>query len=107
MLTRPVSASWWWTTTGLGGKAGRVRFAHRDDGNVYGADHGTERNVVEHQIRNLRAQLQDDWRQPRFCATIPGRCHRFLPTLLGDVQERGGRPDALRQSRGLMVYPRS
>ena len=31
-------------------------------------------------IRNLRARLQNDWREPRFIATVPGRGYRFLPT---------------------------
>jgi DNA-binding response OmpR family regulator len=32
-------------------------------------------------VRNLRAKLQDDWRQPRFIATEPGQGYRFLPVL--------------------------
>jgi DNA-binding winged helix-turn-helix (wHTH) protein len=29
----------------------------------------------------LRARLQNDWREPRFIATVPGRGYRFLPTF--------------------------
>src|SRR5260370_38199911 len=36
-------------------------------------DYVAESNVVDRQIRNLRAQLQDDWREPRFITTAPGR----------------------------------
>jgi hypothetical protein len=31
----------------------------------------------------LRARLQNDWRKPRFIATVPGRGYRFLPTYAG------------------------
>jgi DNA-binding winged helix-turn-helix (wHTH) protein len=42
--------------------------------------------VVDRQIRNLRARLQNDWRKPRFIATVPGRGYRFLPTFSEDEQ---------------------
>jgi DNA-binding winged helix-turn-helix (wHTH) protein len=48
---------------------------------LWGVDYVAESNVVDRQIRNLRARLQDDWRQPRFIATVPGRGYRFLPTV--------------------------
>jgi DNA-binding response OmpR family regulator len=48
---------------------------------LWGADHVAGSNVVDHHIRNLRAKLQDDWRKPRFIATVPGRGYRFLPVL--------------------------
>jgi two-component system KDP operon response regulator KdpE len=38
-------------------------------------------NIVDRQVRNLRAVLQDDWRRPRFIATVPGKGYRFLPTV--------------------------
>lgn len=41
---------------------------------------------MDRQIRNLRARLQDDWRQPRFIATVPGRGYRFLPKFTGASQ---------------------
>ena len=44
-----------------------------------GLDYVAESNVVDGQIRNLRARLQNDWRQPRLIATVPGRGYRFLP----------------------------
>jgi two-component system alkaline phosphatase synthesis response regulator PhoP len=47
---------------------------------LWGVDYVAESNVVDRQIRNLRARLQDDWRQPRFIATVPGRGYRFLLT---------------------------
>ncbi len=48
---------------------------------LWGTDYVAESNVVDRQIRNLRARLQNDWRQPRFIATIPGRGYRFLPNV--------------------------
>jgi len=47
---------------------------------LWGVDYVAESNVVDRQIRNLRARLQNDWREPRFIATVPGRGYRFLPT---------------------------
>jgi DNA-binding response OmpR family regulator len=46
-------------------------------------DYVAESNVVDRQIRNLRARLQNDWREPRLIATVPGRGYRFLPTYSG------------------------
>ena len=65
----------------LAANAGRV--VTREDilDALWGTDYVAESNVVDRQIRNLRARLQDDWRQPRFIATVPGRGYRFLPTF--------------------------
>jgi DNA-binding response OmpR family regulator len=46
---------------------------------LWGADHIAGSNVVDRHVRNLRAKLQDDWRKPRFIATVPGHGYRFLP----------------------------
>jgi DNA-binding response OmpR family regulator len=48
---------------------------------LWGVDYVAESNVVDRQIRNLRSRLADDWRKPRFIATVPGRGCRFLPTV--------------------------
>jgi DNA-binding response OmpR family regulator len=40
----------------------------------------SESNVVDRHIRSLRIKLQDDWRKPRFIATVPGQGYRFVPT---------------------------
>ena len=37
-------------------------------------------------IRELRARLHDDWREPRFIATVPGRGYRFLPTFTDSAE---------------------
>ena len=47
---------------------------------LWGMDYVAESNIVDRQIRNLRARFQHDWRQPRFIATVTGRGYRFLPT---------------------------
>src|SRR5439155_8517329 len=71
----------------LAANAGRVVTREEILDTLWGVDYVAESNVVDRQIRNLRARLQNDWRQPRFIATIPGRGYRFLPTFTdGDPQ---------------------
>src|ERR1051325_5757071 len=48
---------------------------------LWGVDYAAESNVVDRHIRNLRAKLQNDWRKPRFIATVPGKGYRFIPTF--------------------------
>jgi DNA-binding response OmpR family regulator len=47
---------------------------------LWGVDFVAGSNVVDRHVRNLRAKLQNDWRKPRFIATIPGRGYRFIPS---------------------------
>jgi DNA-binding response OmpR family regulator len=47
---------------------------------LWGVDFVSESNVVDRHIRSLRIKLQDDWRKPRFIATVPGQGYRFVPT---------------------------
>src|SRR6266851_4334120 len=65
----------------LAANAGRVVTREEILDTLWGVDYVAESNVVDRQIRNLRARLQNDWRQPRFIATVPGRGYRFLPTF--------------------------
>jgi DNA-binding response OmpR family regulator len=65
----------------LAANAGRVVTREEILDTLWGADYVAESNVVDRQIRNLRARLQNDWREPRFIATVPGRGYRFLPTF--------------------------
>jgi len=46
---------------------------------IWGADVG-ESNVVDRHIRSLRIKLKDDYRDPRFIATVPREGYRFIPT---------------------------
>lgn len=48
---------------------------------LWGSDYVAESNVVDRHIRSLRAKLQNDWRRPRFIATVPGQGYRFVPTI--------------------------
>ena len=43
---------------------------------------GTARcNIVDRHVPSLRIKLQDDYRNPRFIATVPGQGYRFIPTF--------------------------
>ncbi|MDQ6671075.1 MAG: response regulator transcription factor [Chloroflexota bacterium] len=64
----------------LAANAGRVVTREEILDTLWGVDYVAESNVVDRQIRNLRARLQNDWREPRFIATVPGRGYRFVPT---------------------------
>jgi DNA-binding response OmpR family regulator len=71
----------------LAANAGRVVTREEILDTLWGVDYVAESNVVDRQIRNLRARLQNDWKRPRFIATIPGRGYRFLPTFSTDTAE--------------------
>jgi len=75
----------------LAANAGRVVSREEILDTLWGVDYVAESNVVDRQIRNLRARLQDDWRQPRFIATVTGRGYRFLPGP-ADSGEAGALP---------------
>jgi two-component system, OmpR family, KDP operon response regulator KdpE len=64
----------------LAANAGRV--VSRDEilDAVWGPDFIAESNIVDRHIRSLRAKLQNDWRRPRYIATVPGRGYRFIAT---------------------------
>ena len=40
-----------------------------------------ESNIVDRHVRSLRIKLQNDYRHPRFIATVPGQGYRFVPTF--------------------------
>src|SRR5438128_8977113 len=74
----------------LAANAGRVVTREEILDTLWGADYVAEGSVVDRQIRNLRARLQNDWKRPRFIATIPGRGYRFLPTFTTEASEEQG-----------------
>jgi DNA-binding response OmpR family regulator len=75
----------------LASRAGRV--VSRDEilDAIWGTDFVAESNVVDRHVRSLRIKLQDDYRHPRFIATVPGKGYRFIPTF-SNVGWGGGLP---------------
>ena len=65
----------------LAANAGRVVTRDEILDALWGTDYVAESNIVDRHIRALRAKLQNDWRRPRFIATVPGRGYRFVPLL--------------------------
>jgi DNA-binding response OmpR family regulator len=65
----------------LASRGGRV--VSREDilDAIWGTDFVAESNVVDRHIRSLRTKLKDDYRHPRFIATVPGRGYRFVPSF--------------------------
>jgi DNA-binding response OmpR family regulator len=62
----------------LAANAGRLVTREQILDNLWGVDHAASSNVVDRHVRNLRTKLHDDWRRPRYIATVPGRGYRFL-----------------------------
>jgi two-component system alkaline phosphatase synthesis response regulator PhoP len=48
---------------------------------IWGTDFVAESNIVDRHVRTLRIKLQNDYRHPRFIATVPGQGYRFVPTF--------------------------
>jgi DNA-binding response OmpR family regulator len=48
---------------------------------IWGTDFVAESNIVDRHVRSLRIKLQNDYRRPRFIATVPGVGYRFVPTF--------------------------
>ena len=59
---------------------------------IWGTDFVAESNIVDRHIRSLRIKLQDDYRQPRFIATVPGQGYRFVPTFSNERWDGGRDP---------------
>jgi DNA-binding response OmpR family regulator len=65
----------------LASRAGRVVTREEILDAVWGTDFVAESNIVDRHIRSLRIKLQNDYRHPRFIATVPGQGYRFIPTF--------------------------
>jgi two-component system, OmpR family, response regulator RegX3 len=63
----------------LAANDGRVLTRDEIMDHLWGIDFVAGSNVVDRHVRNLRAKLQNNWREPRYIATIPGRGYRFVP----------------------------
>ena len=88
----------------LASRAGQV--VSRDDilDAIWGTDFIAESNIVDRHIRSLRIKLQNDYRHPRFIATVPGRGYRFVPTFT-NAGWNGEKLEAAAQT-GARVNPR-
>jgi DNA-binding response OmpR family regulator len=64
----------------LAANAGRLVTRDEILDHVWGVDFISESNVVDRHVRNLRVKLQNDYRRPRYIATVPGKGYRFVPT---------------------------
>jgi two-component system, OmpR family, alkaline phosphatase synthesis response regulator PhoP len=65
----------------LASRSGRVVTRDEILDAVWGTDFVAESNIVDRHIRTLRIKLQNDYRHPRFIATVPGEGYRFIPTF--------------------------
>jgi len=65
----------------LASRAGQVVTRDEILDAIWGTDFVAESNIVDRHIRSLRIKLQDDYRRPRFIATVPGQGYRFIPTF--------------------------
>jgi DNA-binding response OmpR family regulator len=65
----------------LASRAGRVVTRDQILDAIWGTDFVSESNIVDRHIRSLRIKLQNDYRHPRFIATVPGEGYRFVPTF--------------------------
>jgi DNA-binding response OmpR family regulator len=64
----------------LASRAGQVVTRDEILDAIRGTDLVAESNIVDRHIRTLRIKLQNDYRHPRFIATVAGRGYRFIPT---------------------------
>ena len=65
----------------LASRGGRVTTREDILDAIWGTDFVAESNIVDRHIRSLRVKLQDDYRHPRFIATVPGEGYRFIPNF--------------------------
>ncbi len=65
----------------LASRGGRVVTRDEILDAIWGTDFVAESNIVDRHVRSLRVKLHDDYRRPRFIATVPGAGYRFLPTF--------------------------
>jgi DNA-binding response OmpR family regulator len=65
----------------LASRSGRVLTRDEILDAIWGTDFVAESNIVDRHIRSLRIKLQNDYRHPRFIATVPGVGYRFIPTF--------------------------
>ena len=64
----------------LTANAGRILTRDEILDHLWGHDYAADSNVVDRHVRKLRVKLHDDWRRPRYIATVPGKGYRFVLT---------------------------
>jgi DNA-binding response OmpR family regulator len=75
----------------LASRGGRVVTREEILDAIWGTDFVAESNIVDRHIRSLRIKLQNDYRHPRFIATVPGQGYRFVP-IFSNLGWDGGQP---------------
>ena len=65
----------------LASRGGRVVTREQILDAIWGPDFVAESNIVDRHVRSLRVKLQNDYRHPRFIATVSGKGYRFIPTF--------------------------
>jgi len=96
----------------LATRAGRVVTRDEILDAIWGVDFVPESNLVDRHVRGLRAKLKDDYRHPRFIATVPGEGYRFIPTFSsggwrdGATEAARARPTAESRARPGAASPR-
>ena len=82
----------------LASRGGRVVTRDEILDAIWGTDFVAESNIVDRHIRSLRIKLQNDYRHPRFIATVPAQGYRFIPEFTnhgwdGPPRSTDTRPD--------------
>ena len=80
----------------LASRGGRVLSRDEILDAIWGTDFVAESNIVDRHIRSLRIKLQNDYRRPRFIATVPGAGYRFIPTFSNEGWRDSAEPGARR-----------
>ena len=76
----------------LASRGGRVVTREQILDAIWGTDFVAESNIVDRHVRSLRIKLQNDYRHPRFIATVPGHGYRFIPNFTNEGWESGQPP---------------
>jgi hypothetical protein len=74
-----ILAEWQQHISVVDSRGGRVVTREEILDAVWGTDFVAESNIVDRHIRSLRIKLPNDYRRPRFIATVPGKGYRFIP----------------------------
>lgn len=78
----------------LASRGGRVVTREEILDAIWGTDFVAESNIVDRHVRSLRVKLQNDYRHPRFIATVAGHGYRFMPTFSNAGWDGGQRAEA-------------